>query len=134
MNIITVQRLERWPRQITVTTSEDPRGSLAGAQWPREPNPPHKLNVFIITAKLHVIPRLPISLREAGHAQTSFTYGFTKFQFAVFKKKKKKKKSMEDEFNRLIATAEFDDSSGTGTSPFKKPQNLSLQIQLLFFQ
>ena len=50
----SVQRLERWPWQITVTTSSDPRGSLAGALWPREPNPPHKLNVFIVTAKLHV--------------------------------------------------------------------------------
>ena len=35
----------------------DPRSSFAGALWPHEPNPPHKLNVFIVTAELHVIPQ-----------------------------------------------------------------------------
>ena len=38
--------------------------------WSHEPNPTHKLNVFIVKAKLHVIKfaRLLISHREAGHA------------------------------------------------------------------
>ena len=49
----------------------DPRGLLAGALWPYEPNPHHKLNVFIITAKLILFPRLLHRGREAGHAQTN---------------------------------------------------------------
>ena len=34
-----------------MTTSSDPRGSFAGVLWPYEPNPSHKLNVYIVTAK-----------------------------------------------------------------------------------
>ena len=37
-----------------ITRCSDPHDSYAGALWPHEP---HKLNVFIVTAKLNVIPQ-----------------------------------------------------------------------------
>ena len=33
--------------------------------------PPPKLNLFMVTAKLHIIPRLPNRGKEAGTAQTT---------------------------------------------------------------
>ena len=63
------------------TRCSDLRGSLAGALWPHEPNPPHKLNVFIVKLSCTLFPRLLMAVvyREAGHAQTRYEYAHTKF-------------------------------------------------------
>ena len=53
------------------TRCSDPRGSLAGALWSRKLNPPHKLNVFIVTARLathRVLPTLINGHQPSAHA------------------------------------------------------------------
>ena len=56
------------------TRYSDPRGSLAIALLPHEPNQTHKLNVFIVQLSCTLFPRVPNGGREAGHVQTMYYY------------------------------------------------------------